>query len=348
MKSPLGNHTYQEILSQGEAWTASLAAVEPQAGELTQWLRRPCAEVLFTGCGSPYYLSLAAAAIWQSLTGVRARAVPASELWLFPDSALPAQPSLFVAVSRSGETTEVLRATEMYRARVSGEWLAVTCHPDSAMARRAPHVLAAKRAEEQSIAQTRSFTSMLVLIQAAAGLAAGRDDYVGMLHTLPDRASRLIREYEPLARSLARRLQLTHFVFLGSGSNYGLACEAMLKMKEMSLSPSEAFHSLEIRHGPKSVVGPGTLIVGLLSEAARQQEAAVLADMRDLGATILAVAESADGLPADDVVELRSGLDDLARGALVLPVLQLLAYHRALVKGLDPDRPAQLDAVVKL
>jgi len=348
MTSSLGNHTYREILSQGEAWTASLAEVDLRAGELTPWLRRPRAEVLFTGCGSPHYLSLAAAAIYQSLTGVRARGVPASELWLFPDSALPAEPSLLIAVSRSGETTEMLRATEMYRTRGGGEWLAITCYPESALARRAPQVLAAKRAEEQSIAQTRSFTSMLVLSQAVAGLAAGRDDYVAALHTLGDRAGRLLRAYEPLARSLAERPQLTHFVFLGSGPNFGLACEAMLKMKEMSLSPSEAFHFLEFRHGPKSVVGPGTLIVGLLSESARRQEAAVLADMRALGATILAVAESPDGLPADEAVELRSGVDDLARGALFLPVLQLLAYHRAIVKGLDPDRPAQLDAVVRL
>ena len=105
---------------------------------------------------------------------------------------------------------------------------------------------------------------------------------------------------------------------------------------------------MEFRHGPKSVVTPGTLIVGLVSETAREQEALVLAEMRDLGATTLAIAELGAGISADYLVQLRSGLDDLANRILVLPVLQLMAYYRALSRGLDPDRPTNLDAVVKL
>jgi glucosamine--fructose-6-phosphate aminotransferase (isomerizing) len=105
---------------------------------------------------------------------------------------------------------------------------------------------------------------------------------------------------------------------------------------------------MEFRHGPKSVVDPGTLIVGLVSEGARTQEALVLGEMRQLGATVLALAETGNGLPADYLVELRSGLDDLVARILTLPVLQLLAYYRALSRGLDPDRPTNLDAVVKL
>jgi glucosamine--fructose-6-phosphate aminotransferase (isomerizing) len=348
MNVPPGSHTYHEIVGQGEAWVATLAAVSAQAAELADWLRRPRAEVLFTGCGSTYYLSLTAAATWQAVTGIRAWAAPASEVWLFPSSTLPAQPSLLVAVSRSAETTETLRAVEVYQARTGGDWLAVTCYANRELTDRASQALVARLAGEDSVAQTRSFTSMLVLTQVAAGLAAGRDDYLAELRTLPHHVGRVILDYERLAQALANDPRLERFVFLGSGPNYGLAREAMLKMKEMSLSPSEAFHFLEFRHGPKSVVAPGTLIVGLVSDTARQQETAVLAEMRDLGASVLAVAESDGGLPADYVVELRSGLDGLARGALVLPVLQLMACYRALARGLDPDRPTHLEAVVRL
>ena len=70
--------------------------------------------------------------------------------------------------------------------------------------------------------------------------------------------------------------------------------------------------------------------------------------MVDLGATVLAVAESAEGLTADYVVELRSGLDPALSRVLVLPALQLLAYYRSLHNGLDPDHPTHLDAVVML
>jgi glucosamine--fructose-6-phosphate aminotransferase (isomerizing) len=118
-------------------------------------------------------------------------------------------------------------------------------------------------------------------------------------------------------------------------------------MKEMSLSTSEAFHFLEFRHGPKSVITSKTLIAALLSDPARQEELKVLSEMRALGATVMALTESDTGLEMDYTVELNSGLGYLWRGALFLPVLQLLAYYRSINKELDPDRPHNLDAVVK-
>jgi len=84
MTSPI-SATYLEIKSQAESWSTSLTETLRQSEPLTQYLHRPWAEVLFTGCGSTHYLSLAAAKSWQSLTGIQARAVPASELWLFPN-----------------------------------------------------------------------------------------------------------------------------------------------------------------------------------------------------------------------------------------------------------------------
>ena len=134
----------------------------------------------------------------------------------------------------------------------------------------------------------------------------------------------MVADYEPLARSLGSDRSLERFTFLGSGAYYGLAAEAMLKMKEMSLTPWEAFHVLEFRHGPKSVISHGACVVGLISDRAAAEELKVLAEMRKLGATTIAVVESAAELPrrvADEVVELRSGVSALARSALLLPFL---------------------------
>ena len=159
----------------------------------------------------------------------------------------------------------------------------------------------------------------------------------------------LLQERAGLARQLGEDMALQRFFFLGSGPNYGLACETMLKMKEMSLSYSEAYHFLEFRHGPKSMVDESSLVVGLISEGAREQEVAVLKEMQGLGATILALADYEFGLEDfAHVVAFKSGTSDWARGVLYLPVLQLMAYYRALAKGLNPDRPTHLDAVVKL
>ncbi len=348
MVAARGAYTYQEIMSQGQAWEQTLAAFDQQRSQLTQWLSLPREAIVFTGCGSTYYLSLAAAALWQSLTGWFASGVPASEMWLFPEATLTSQPSLLVAVSRSGETSETLRALQVFRQRSAADILGVTVYADSQLARAAPRVLVTSGADEHSVAQTRSFSSMYVLIQAMTAVAAGNQPVLEHLKQLPGCFERLVQAYEPLAKSLAEDLGRQHFVFLGSGAYYGLALEAMLKMKEMSLSTAEAYHFLEYRHGPKSLVSDSTLVVGLLSEAARAEELKVLAEMRRLGARVLAIDESSQGLEADDVVELNSGLAYLERGALLLPVLQLMAYYRSMANGLNPDMPTNLDAVVRL
>jgi glucosamine--fructose-6-phosphate aminotransferase (isomerizing) len=357
MKGQPGKHTYREITTQGSAWEATLGSLDTQLARLQDWspslVERP--EILFTGCGSTYYLSLSAAALWRKLASLPARACPASELWLYPEYVLPHNAGLgqydcsqLVAVSRSGETTETLRAMQVFRARSERPALAISCYPENQLANLAGFCLCARGAEEESVAQTRSFTSMFLLTQVLALSIAGRSDLLEKLKLLPVLFLSLLEKYETLVRGLAESTRFERFVFLGSAANYGLACEAMLKMKEMSLSPSEAFHFLEFRHGPKSVVAPGTLVIGLVDTEMREQEGQVLAEMRALGAGVLAITETGQGIPADFVVELRSGLDSAIDRVLALPPLQLLAYYRSLHNGLDPDHPAHLDSVVKL
>jgi glucosamine--fructose-6-phosphate aminotransferase (isomerizing) len=190
---------------------------------------------------------------------------------------------------------------------------------------------------------------MLVGCLAIAAIIGRRAALIEALAALPPLGNRLLADYDELASSVGADATRERVFFLGSGARYGLACEGMLKMKEMSLTNSEAYHFLEFRHGPKSMVDASTLVVGLLSDTARAAELQVLREMKELSATVLVLSESAEGLEwADAVVAFRSGLPESARLPLYLPVLQLLAYHRAIGKGLDPDAPRNLDAVVKL
>lgn len=344
-----GNRTYREIMSQGEAWQSTLRHFDTKADAVLHLLQRTYSEVIFTGCGSTYYLSLSAAATWQRLTGIRARGVPASELWLFPNIVLSQQKTLLVPVSRSGETTETLKALDVFKKHAGADdILAISVYEDCELAKNVPLALITEGAEEESIAQTRSFTSMLLLTQAFANLASGDEDAMTSLRKVPGHFRRLIEMYEPLCKTLAADQNLNRFTFLGSGTYYGLACEAMLKMKEMSLSASEAFHFLEFRHGPKSVAAPGTLVIGLVSDTACEEEIKVLKEMQELGAVVMAIVDRDNHLPVNHVVELHTGISEVQRAALMLPVLQLLAFHRAYEKGLDPDKPTNLDAVVRL
>ncbi|MBN1583994.1 MAG: SIS domain-containing protein [Anaerolineae bacterium] len=348
--------TWQEISSQPETWQATLEAFAASRTTLAHFLDHTRPDQLFvTGCGSTYYLARAAAATLAHCARVPACALPASELWLYADVP-PAERPMLLAVSRSGTTTETLRATDRFRETYGGPVLVVTCYPQSPLAQKADLVLACPAAQEQSIAQTRSFSSMFVLTQALAATMAQDDHLLARLGKLPAACTDLVARLgdlgqKDLARQLGENLDLERLFFLGGGALYGLACEAMLKTKEMSLSYAEAFHPMEFRHGPMSMVNEQTLVVGLLSDTGQEQELAVLHDMQGLGGHTLALVEDAATLGEtrpDYVVELNSGLGEWERGALYLPVLQRLAFHRAVAKGLDPDKPHNLKAVIEL
>jgi glutamine---fructose-6-phosphate transaminase (isomerizing) len=341
--------TYSEITSQLEAWLQALSEARsvslPNAADYEQ--------VIFTGCGSTYYLSLAAAALYQELTGRAARAVPGGELLLNPRASVgrignPPEKrdaitlhSLLVAISRSGTTTETVKAVEKFKAEGRGDVVVISNY-DEALAQLADVKIVIDKGQEQSVAQTRSFTSMYVAATAFAARMDGRNDLLDDMSSLPGSGERLIRDFEPAARQIGENLDFDRFYFLGSGIRYGLACEVNLKMKEMTLTHSEPFHFLEFRHGPMSMVNEKAVVVGLVSESNFSYEKAVLDEMQAKGGTILSLAES--GMD----ITFKSGIPESVRGVLYLPVLQLMAFYRSLAKGLNPDRPNNLTAVVQL
>ncbi len=352
MTAERGSFTFAEITSQPEIWREAIASFHQQSAELQAlWNKGRFDAVLFTGCGSTYYLAHASAALFQQLTGIPARAYPASEIVLFPELVFrPTSNALLVTISRSGETTETVEAVRIYRQRGGTSVITVTCSSTSTLAKQADLVFAIDRAQETSLAQTRSFASMLIVTQAMAASIAGHTD-LDQLETLPDVATRLLRDYHELARKLGEDRQIERFFFLGSGALYGIANEGMLKMKEMSLSYSEAFHMLEFRHGPMSMVNEHALITGLISEEAHAQEAAVLRQMKQRGAQILAFAEadySADLANGSNFVYLDTKLPRWARSVAYLPVMQMMAYYRAMSNGQNPDQPANLTFVISL
>jgi len=339
-----GTHTYSEITTQPTAWAEAVRQVRAQSPRLTALAPSSYAQTLFTGCGSTYYLSLAAAALTQALTGAVCRALPASELLLYPDSAYPshAMRTLLIAVSRSGTTTETLRAVERFRQDGRGDVVVVCNYPDAALAAMGDLAILLPAGREESVAQTRSFASMYVACAAMAAVWGDVPGALDSLERLPAVGERLLRQNEALARQWGENAALSQIFFLGSGPRYGLACEAALKMKEMSLTVVEPFHFLEFRHGPMSMITPQTLVEGLLSDVARAQEEAVMQHMARLGAQTLTLGESRADVAFD------SGVSEQMRGVLYLPILQLMAYYRALSKGLDPDRPHNLSKVIEL
>ena len=330
-------HTYLEIKSQTKAWAQALDLASrsnlPKAADYDQ--------VVFTGCGSTYYLSLASAALYQELTGRAARAVPGGELLLNPQAYLTNQRTLLVAISRSGTTTETVKAAENFKEEKRGEVVVITNY-DEALSRFADVNMVISQGPGRIVAQTRSFASMYVATTVFCARMAGCDDLVAAMRGLPEAGERLMEKYEPFAKEIGENLNFDRFYFLGSGIRYGLACEANLKMKEMTLTHSEAFHFLEFRHGPMSMVNEKAVVVAMVSEKNSSHEQAVLDEMQALGARVVALGE------AKVEVSFESQIPESTRGVLYLPVLQLMAFYRSLGKGLNPDRPRNLTAVVQL
>lgn len=334
--SILGRLTEAEILSQPRVWRAALERCRDYLPFWRATAQAPAGVTFFVGCGTSYYLAEAAAAAWRVLAGGESRAVPASELLLYPELYLRAdRDDRFVMVSRSGATSEVVKAAERCMALPRGQVHVFTCCEASDLAAHATQVYVFPEGFDESVVMTRSFTTMLVALLVFAGVepqsmeplvAAGED---------------VLRRFAALAANWLRS-EPAEFVFLGQGPLFGLAREASLKMKEMSLSTSEAFHSLEERHGPKSVVGERTAVVLLSSENSREWERPLLRELKELGAATWQIDETAGDF------SLASGLDLYRRLPLYILPCQWLALTRARAKAVDADRPRALSAVVEV
>lgn len=349
----MSDDTLTEIRAQCQAWEAVLAEADGLNADTLDYLNsEPEAEAIFIGCGTSYFLALAAMSIYQGVTRKPARAVTASDVFLCSQSLFPAAThGVAFPISRSGATTETIWATKFIDEHMKFSRLAISCTPNSELVNISDMSLVADQAVEKSVVMTKSFTSMLLITQLLAASRSGDAMFANELSRLPEIGADVIGKYEDLARNIASSEESDQFVFLGQGPYYGLACESSLKMKEMSLSISEAYHSMEFRHGPTSVVGDRTLVTLLLSESCKAHELGVLQDVRKLGAKTLVICETCDDSVrqvADECVELKSGLGDYARPILYMPFIQLLGYYRALQKGLNPDRPQNITQVVVL
>ncbi|MBL8132542.1 MAG: SIS domain-containing protein [Anaerolineae bacterium] len=335
-----GEVTLSEINSQPRVWLEALNDFERRAAEAARfWSAGAFDQILLTGCGSTYYLGMMGASLLEAMTGIPARALSASELMLYPEIYFPAgRRTLFIGVSRSGTTRETVQAARAFRAGGGGSVAVVTCDSRSPLAQEADLLLAIDSAQEQSRVQTRSFSSMGVVLTALAAALGGQD--WRQIGALPEALTWLLANVEGQIRPLSTDIRITQFVFLGSGARYALACEAMLKMTEMSRVFSAAYHTLEYLHGPRYAADAGTLVVGLLSEAAYAEEIAALQAIRPRRARVIALAEADQGEAPEKVdllMPLSSGVPEWARAILYLPPLQLLGWHQAVERGFDPD-----------
>jgi glucosamine--fructose-6-phosphate aminotransferase (isomerizing) len=327
-----GERTLRDITGQADGWVAASEATAARAEQLGGLIGRIAPRhVMVTGCGSPYFLAETAAALWQrELAGVAiVTAHPASEVVSCAPSLAPwPAATLMVAISRSGATTEVIEAIDAFRRTGGAAVLGVTCRAASPLAAAADLAVAFDEGFETSIAQTRSFASMVVAVESIASILADRE--LTDQRALAASCRSALERGRVVVDATTELAAFGRIDVLGSDAHYGLAREAMLKLTELALTPSAAYPFLEYRHGPMSMIDAQSLVVGLLGGSSIAAERDVLDEMAALGATLVTV--------EPDGVTLAS----------LLPAVQLLAHRRALVTGCDPDHPRHLSAVVQL
>ncbi len=347
------SYTWKEILSEGTVWEQVLQELSGNAvidSILTQGFKRR--EWIFVGCGTSYYLAEAAAYSWTLLTGEPARALPGSEVLLFPRIVQAEGAGIqAVVISRSGKTSEAVRAAGVLRRELNVPTIGITCAEGSELEKACEMTIVLRVADEQSTVMTRSFTSMLIALQYLAARHAKNQPFIADLRKMAEHLAPRIPSISEQMEEFVRTHTFTDYVFLGQGAMHGIAREAALKVMEMSCSYSQFFHTLEFRHGPKAIVSPETCLTFFLSDATQEAEAEVLTEMKDLGGVTIAICNRAtDKLrwASDALVEYNFPGNELALLAAFVVPCQLSGFFTGIQKGLNPDHPKNLTRVVML
>ena len=344
-------HMEREIFSQPECWSECLGSLktDPVLNAIESGTD-PDAEWLFVGCGTSYYLALAAAASFTAICGRPSRALPASEVLLFPQI-VSKRNQVAVLISRSGRTTEAVKAMDLLKGYGDVKTITVTCASDSAFAIRGDYPLVLSAAYEHSTVMTRSFSSMLLGLQFLAARLAHNSAVYEQLEELPHLAKSLFTSVPQQVQEFVANHEFDDYVWLGQGPLYGVACEAALKVMESSCSYAQSFHSLEFRHGPKSIAGPRALVGFFVSETGYSAEIDLLEEVRGLGSKTFVVSPKVDSrvkASADILIEVPCLGMECTRLAPSIPWAQLLGLYTGLKKGLNPDSPRNLSQVVIL
>ncbi|HXF95287.1 MAG TPA: glutamine--fructose-6-phosphate transaminase (isomerizing) [Gemmatimonadales bacterium] len=306
--------------------------------------------ITLLGCGTSWHAALVGREILETLAGIPVQVEYASEYRY--RKPIPQLGMLAIAISQSGETADTLEALRAARAAGS-RVLGIVNVVGSTIAREADGGIYLHAGPEVGVASTKAFTSQIVAL-LLLGLYLGRHrgldaedgrELVCQLAALPALVTRALAT-EPLVKALAQRYaEARNFLYLGRGVNFPVALEGALKLKEISYIHAEGYPAAEMKHGPIALIDENMPVVFV---APRDRVyGKVVSNMQEVkarGGRILAITSDGNG-ELKGLVDHR--LEVPAAPALLSPVLtvvplQLLAYHVAVLRGCDVDRPRNL------
>ena len=311
-------------------------------------------EVFLVAAGTSYHACLAASYMFSDLAFLATHPVIASEFIEQEGMAININ-STILAVSQSGETADTLAAVDYARIRAA-TILGLTNAVGSTLTRISRVYIVQQSGPEIGVAATKTFTSqMSVLAQLAVRVAKLRgkighrqiEELEKSVSQIPDIVEETIKKNEPKVLDIVKKLkQKPFFFFLGRGISSATAQEARLKLMEIAYIPSMAYPAGESKHGPISLVEPGFPVVFVCPrDETRKTIVGNIMEMKARGAYIISVIEEGDeeikGL-SDKYFEIPGSLPEILTPIAFIVPLQQLAYHMAVEKGLNPDKPRNL------
>jgi len=317
-------------------------------GDSAQQIFKDVKHVQIIACGTSYHSGMVARYWLEQFAGVSCNVEIASE-FRYRQSFVH-ENSLLVTISQSGETADTLAALRL--AKQQGYMASMTiCNvPGSSLVRESDLAFMTKAGAEIGVASTKAFTTQLVgLLMLTASIAQekGLDQstIVNAIKTLPNKleeALLLANGIEDLAEEFADK---HHSLFLGRGSQYPIAMEGALKLKEISYIHAEAYAAGELKHGPLALIDADMpIIVVAPNNELLEKLKSNVEEVRARGGIIYVFADKDSHFESDETMRVINvnHVDDIIAPVVYTIPLQLLSYYVAVIKGTDVDQPRNL------
>ena len=335
--------TINSVVRDGKIDLSGVGITEEEIQKLQQ--------IYIVACGSAYHVGVAAQYVIEELAQIPVRVELASEFRY--RRMLFAPNSLVIIVSQSGETADSLAA--LREAKAHGvKTLAIVNVVGSTIAREADHVFYTLAGPEIAVATTKAYSTQLIasyILSIEFARVRGKIDedraaeLIAELQTIPDKIEKLLEDKERIQWFAAKQMNAQNMFFIGRGIDYAVSLEGSLKMKEISYIHSEAYAAGELKHGTISLIEPGTLVIGVLTQQdLYEKTVSNMVECKSRGAYLMALTTYGNYSIEDcaEFVIYIPKTDPLFAASLAVIPLQLLGYYVSVAKGLDVDKPRNL------
>jgi len=308
--------------------------------------------VLILACGTSFNAGMVARYWIEQLAGISCTVETASEYRYRTSVSHP--DTLVIAISQSGETADTLAAVKHARNLGMMRTLAICNVAESAIVRECALKFLTRAGPEIGVASTKAFTTQLVaLFMLAATLAkqSGRlsvnDEakHLSSLRHIPVAVQKVLAMEPEIVEWAKQFATKQHALFLGRGHHYPIALEGALKLKEISYIHAEAYPAGELKHGPLALIDSDMPVISVApNDRLLEKMKSNLQEVRARGGELYVFADADSAVTESDGVHVIRLPEHYGLLSPVLHVvaLQLLAYHVALVKGTDVDKPRNL------